>query len=113
MGLFSRLFEPRKVRVKRLWQEAVALGNSAPDQKRALSIYTLLLTLVNEQNQDFDVCSILRNRAIALRTLKQYDAALSDLTRELEIAQRNDDQDRIPACQKMIRDTQEWKQKGW
>jgi tetratricopeptide (TPR) repeat protein len=98
-------------RIKRLWENARKLGWSDGEQKKAAEMYTELLTLVDEQSTDYNICAILRNRAIAQRSLKNYDAALSDLARELEIAERRGDQMRVMECRKVTEETQERKRK--
>jgi len=99
-------------RIKRLWENAKKLGWSDAGQEKAVGIYTELLTLIDEQSTTYNVCAILRNRAIAHRSLKNYDAALEDLARELEIAQRRGDQLRVMECRKITEETQEWKRKA-
>ena len=84
----SKREESPDERINRLWEDTRKLGWSDAEQEKALDIYTELLTLIDEQSTAFNVCAILRNRAISHRSLKNYDAALEDLARELEIAQR-------------------------
>ena len=98
-------------RINRLWESARKLGWSDEEQEKAAAIYTELLTLIDEQSTTYNVCAILRNRAIAHRSLKNYDAALEDLARELEIAQRRGDGMRVRECRKIAEETQEWKRK--
>ncbi len=99
-------------RINRLWETAKKLGWSDAERETALGIYTELLTLINEQSTAYNICAILRNRAIAHRSLKNYDAALNDLARELEIAQRGDDRLRVMECRTLTEETQEWKRKA-
>ncbi|MEW6241251.1 MAG: hypothetical protein AB1564_10635 [Chloroflexota bacterium] len=98
-------------RINRLWESAKNLGWSDKEHEKRLGIYTELLTLIDEQSTAYNVCAVLRNRAIAYRSLKKYDEALTDLVRELEIAQRRGDQMRVMECQKITEETQEWKRK--
>ncbi len=98
-------------RINRLWKDARELGWSNAEQEKAVGIYTELLTLIDEQSTEFNICAILRNRAIGYRSLKNFDAALNDLARELEIAQRRGDQMRVMACRKITEETQEWERK--
>jgi tetratricopeptide (TPR) repeat protein len=98
--------------VNRQWENARKLGLSDGEHEKALGIYTELLTLIDEQSTTFNVCAILHNRAISYRYLKNYDAALEDLARELEIAQKRGDQMRVLECQRIIEETQEWKRKA-
>lgn len=98
-------------RINRLWENAKKLNRSDEEQQKKLDIYTELLTLIDEQSTAHNVCAIFRNRAIAYRSLKNYDAALEDLARELEIAQRRDDQMRVMECRRITEETQEWKRK--
>lgn len=99
-------------RINRLWEDARKLGWSDAEQEKAVRIYTELLTLIDEQSTTYNICAILRNRAIAHRSLKNYDAALEDLARELEIAQRRGDRMRVMECRKITEETQEWKRKA-
>ena len=99
-------------RAKRLWESAKKLGFSNKECQKAVAIYTELLDLVNESSPLFNVCAIFRNRAISHRSLKDYDKALEDLTRELEIVQKRGDQMRVIECNKIIEETREWKCKA-
>jgi tetratricopeptide (TPR) repeat protein len=99
-------------RVNRLWEDAIKLRGSDDERENAVRIYTELLTLIDEQSTKFDLCAIFRNRAIAHRNLKNYDAALEDLTREMEIAQRRNDRMRVLDCSMITERTQEWKRKA-
>ena len=92
--------------IRRLWNEAKTLGESK-EYAKAVELYSKLLTLVDESSMDFDICAILRNRAISNRALGNHDAALADLSRELEIAQRNSDEMRVRECRKTIQQTNE------
>ena len=96
-------------RIDRLWEDARKLGRSDAEQQRAIGIYTELLTLVDEQSTENDMCALLRNRAIAHRSLKNYDAALEDHARELEIAQGRSDHMRVMKCRDLIEKSQELK----
>lgn len=96
-------------RINRLWESARELGWSDADREKAVTMYTELLGLVDESSTSYNVCAILRNRALSYRSLKNYDAALEDLARELEIAQRKGDQLRVMECQKITNETHEWK----
>lgn len=108
----SKREESPDERINRLWENARKLGWSDEEQEKALGIYTELLTLIDEQSTAYNVCAILRNRAIAHRSLKNYDAALEDLARELEIAQRRGDRMRVMECRKITEETQERKRKA-
>ena len=99
-------------RINRLWEEAKGLGWSDAERETAVRIYTELLTLVDEQSTAYNVCAILRNRAIAQRSLKNYDAALEDLGRELEISQRRGDHMRVMECRKITEETRDWERKA-
>jgi len=99
-------------RINRLWEDARKLGWSDAEQEKAVGIYTDLLTLINEQSTTYNICAILRNRAIANRSLKNYDEALKDLARELEIAQRRSDRMRVLECSKITEETEEWRRKA-
>jgi tetratricopeptide (TPR) repeat protein len=96
-------------RINRLWESARELGWSDADREKAVTMYTELLGLVDEGSTSYNVCAILRNRALSHRSLKNYDAALEDLAQELEIAQRKGDQLRVMECQKITKETHEWK----
>lgn len=98
--------------IKRLWEEARSLGRSDKEREKALGIYTELLQLITEKTTEYNVCAILRNRAIAYRGLKNYDAALEDLANELDIAQRRGDQLRVMECRSVMEETQEWKREA-
>jgi tetratricopeptide (TPR) repeat protein len=98
--------------VNRLWENARKLGWSDGEQEKALVIYTELLTLIDEQSTAFNICAILHNRALSHRNLKNYDAALEDLARELEITQRRGDRMQVVECRKITEETQEWKRKA-
>lgn len=116
MGFFKRLSgkESLDERMNRLWETAkkLYLSGSDAERQRALSIYTELLGFVDEGSASWDVCAILRNRAMTYRSLKKYDAALEDFTKELEIAQRRSAHLRVMQCQKLIEETREWKRKA-
>lgn len=114
MGFLKRMLGKESLddRVKRLWKTAKKLGWSDAEREKAIAIYTELLSLVDETSQSFNVCAVFRNRAISYRGLKNYDAALEDLTRELEIAQRRGDRLRVMECQKITEETREWKRKA-
>jgi tetratricopeptide (TPR) repeat protein len=99
-------------RIKRLWEAARKSERSDAGREEAVRIYTELLTLIDEQSATYNICAIFRNRAIAHRSLKNYDAALEDLARELEIAQRRGDGMRVLECRKITEETQEWKRKA-
>ena len=113
-GLLKRLLGKESLddRINRLWESAKKLGWSDAEREKAVAIYTELLGLVDETSASFNVCAIFRNRAISYRSLKNYDAALEDLARELEIAQRRGDRRRVMECQKIIEETREWKRKA-
>lgn len=98
-------------RVNRLWEQALKLGWTEPEQKKAVSLYTELLNLVDENSTEFNVCAIFRNRAISYRCLKNYDMALSDLNQELEISRRRRDRLREMECQKVFEETRVMKQR--
>lgn len=51
-------------------------------------------------------------QGISYRSLKNYEAAIPDLAREYEIAQRRDDQMRVMDCRKATEETREWKRKA-
>lgn len=114
MGFWKRVLgkESSDDRINRLWESAKKLGWSDAEREKAVAIYTELLGLVDETSASFNVCAIFRNRAIAYRSLKNYDAALEDLAHELEIAQTRGDGLRIMECQKIIEETREWKRKA-
>jgi len=106
MGFWKRVLGKESLddRIRRLWENAKKANNY-----RAVAIYTELLGLVGETSTSFNVCAILRNLAITYRSLKNYDAALTVLKHELEIAQEQDDQLRIMECQEIIEQTRTWK----
>ena len=110
----NRMFDKENLddRINHLWESAKKLGWSDAECKKAVAIYTELLGLVDETSASFNMCAIFRNRAMSYRSLRNYDAALEDLARELEIAQRREDQLRVMKCQKIIEETREWKQKA-
>jgi len=114
MGFCKRVLGKESLddRINRLWESAKKLGWSDAEREKAVAIYTELLGLVDETSASFNVCAIFRNRAIAYRSLKNYDAALEDLAHELEIAQTRGDGLRIMECQKIIEETREWKRKA-
>jgi tetratricopeptide (TPR) repeat protein len=114
MGFWKRVLGKESLddRINRLWESAKKLGWSDAEREKAVAIYTELLGLVDETSASFNECAIFRNRAIAHRSLKNYDAALEDLARELEIAQRRGDQMRVMECRKITEETQEWKRKA-
>ena len=95
--------------IDRLWEDAKKLGWSDVEQQKAIDIYTEILTLVDEQSTENDVCAFLRNRAIAYRFLNNFDAALEDHARELEIAQGRGDHMRIIKCSNLIEEAKERK----
>jgi tetratricopeptide (TPR) repeat protein len=107
----ARRGESPDERINQLWESAKKLGWSDGEQEKKLGIYTELLTLIDEQSTAYNVCAILRNRAIAYRSMKNFDAALEDLARELGIAQRRGDQLRVMECQKIAEETREQKRK--
>ncbi|MCK4311000.1 MAG: zinc ribbon domain-containing protein, partial [Methanomicrobia archaeon] len=110
----NRMFDKENLddRINHLWESAKKLGWSDAECKKAVAIYTELLGLVDETSTSFNMCAIFWNRAMSYRSLRNYDAALEDLARELEIAQRREDQLRVMKCQKIIEETREWKQKA-
>lgn len=114
MGFWKRVLGKESLddRINRLWESAKKLGWSDAEREKAVAIYTELLGLVDETSASFNECAIFRNRAIAHRSLKNYDAALEDLAHELEIAQTRGDGLRIMECQKIIEETREWKRKA-
>ena len=99
-------------RIKRLWKTAWELGSSEVDREKAVSIYTELLDMVDEESTSHDICAIFRNRALAYWGLKNYDAAEKDLTKELDIAQRRGDSLRIMECRKVTDKVQTDKRKA-
>lgn len=99
-------------RINRLWESAKKLGWSDADREKAVSTYTELLGLVDENSTSYNVAAIFRNRAMSYRSLKKYDAALEDLTKDLEIAQRRGDRLRVLECQKLIEETRAWKREA-
>ena len=114
MRVLKRLLgnESLDERIDRLWEKAKKLGWSDAEQQKAIETYTELLTLIDKQSTAYNICAILRNRAIGHRSLKNYDAALDDLARELEIAQRRDDRNRVMECRRVTEETQEWRRKA-
>lgn len=114
MGFLSKLVGSETVeeKINHLWESAQKLGWSDAEREKAVGIYTELLGWVDEDSTAFNVCAILRNRAISYRSLKNYEAAIQDLAREYEIAQRRDDQMRVMDCQKVTEETMEWKRKA-
>ena len=104
--------ESQDERINRLWEDARKSGRSDAGREEAVRIYTELLGLIDEESTSYNICAIFRNRAIAHRSLKNYDAALEDLARELEIAQRRGDGMRVMECRKITEETQEWKRKA-
>jgi len=99
-------------RINRLWKTAWELGSSEVDREKAVSIYTELLDMVDEESTSHDICAIFRNRALAYWGLKNYDAAEKDLTKELDIAQRRGDSLRIMECRKVTDKVQTDKRKA-
>ena len=116
MGFFKRLSRKESLdeRMNRLWETAKKLrsGGSDSELQKAVSVYTELLGLVDENSATYNICAILRNRAISYRSLKKYDPALEDFTKELEIAQRRGEQLRVMECQKLMEETREWKREA-
>ncbi len=114
MGILSKLTGTETVeeKVNRLWESAKASSWSDEDRRKAVEIYTELLELVAEDSSAFNVCAIYRNRGISYRSLKNFDAALDDLAKELRLARNRDDQMRIMDCQRIIEETQEWKRRA-
>lgn len=129
--LFGRKTSPERIR--RLWEEATKLGRTDGERRQAIGIYTELLTIIESgidgtyklNDETCDVCPIFRNRAVAYRGLKNYSAALEDLARELEIAQRRvgaagklpadvilADEMRVLKCQQIIAEIQD-RQRGF
>lgn len=98
--------------IDQLWKKARSLGWSDAEQQTAAELYTRLLGLIDEQSTRYNICAVLRNRAIAYRSMKNYDAALADLGRELEIARRRGDQMRVLECESTTHETLEWKRKA-
>lgn len=99
-------------RINHLWESAKQLRWSDADCEKKISIYTELLNLVDKSSTSFDICAIFGSRAISYTILKNYDAALEDLARELEIAQGRGDQLRVMECQRIIEETRDSKRKA-
>ncbi|MDD5543798.1 MAG: hypothetical protein PHX83_11545 [Acidobacteriia bacterium] len=114
MGLLTNVVgnETQEEKINRLWESAKKLDWSDAERQKAVGIYTELLGMIDESTPSFNVCAIFRNRGISYRHLKNYDAALQDFARELEIARRRDDQMRVMECQKITEETQEQKRKA-
>lgn len=114
MNFIKKLFKRESLdeKIKRLWEDAKKLGWSDVDCKKKIQIYTELLSLIDENSTTFNICAILRNRAISYRSLKDYDSALKDLKEELKIAQRKGDQIRVMDCKKIIEETNNFKRKA-
>ena len=120
MGFFKKFSHQESLdeRMNRLWETAKKQGFSVDDAERqkALSTYTELLSLVDENSTKYNICAILRNRALAYRSLKKYDAALEDFAKEMEISQRRGDRfavmQAVMQCQKLIEETRERKRKA-
>jgi tetratricopeptide (TPR) repeat protein len=99
-------------RIDQLWEIAMKLGGSIEDLKKQVDIYTELLSLVDEKSTQYNLCAILRHRAIAYRDLKDYDSALTDLGREMYIAQKRQNHTRVMECRKIIAETEEQRRKA-
>lgn len=114
MNFIKKLFgrESLDEKIKRLWESAKKLGWSDVDSKKKIQIYTELLSLIDENSTTFNICAILRNRAISYRSLKDYDSALKDIKKEFEIAQRKGDKIRVMECKKIIEETDSLKRKA-
>jgi tetratricopeptide (TPR) repeat protein len=114
MGLLTKLMgtETTEEKINRLWESAKKLGWSDEECKKKVGVYAELLGMIDEHSTSFNVCSIYRNRAISYRSLKNFDEAINDLSRELEIARRRDDSMRVMDCQKVTEETQAMKRKA-
>jgi len=114
LSFLKKMFKRESLdeKIKRLWESAKKLGWSDVDCKKKIQIYTELLNLIDENSTTFNICAILRNRAISYRSLKDYDSALKDLKEELKIAQRKGDQIRVMDCKKIIEETNNFKRKA-
>jgi tetratricopeptide (TPR) repeat protein len=114
MEFFNKLLgrESLEERVNRLWENAEKLRWSIKkeDKQKAASVYTELLDLIDESSTSFNVCAMLRNRAVCYSLLRDFDSALADLEKELKIAQRQGDQQRIRDCQGFMGELREEKQ---
>jgi hypothetical protein len=93
--------------IRQLWEGALKLGWSDAERKKAVSTYTELLSIVPETSTSFNICAILHNRAVSYRSLKQWEPALADLTRELALADCQGDQARLAECRRLVEDTRE------
>jgi hypothetical protein len=79
-------------RMKRLWKRVFELGSSEADYREKTALCTELLGLVNESTRFPDMCAVLHQRACSHQVLKNYDAALEDFEREIQIYQRRGNQ---------------------
>lgn len=52
-------------RINHLWESAKELDYSDASRKKQLTIYTELLDIIDEESTSYNICAILRNRAIA------------------------------------------------
>jgi tetratricopeptide (TPR) repeat protein len=89
-------------RINRLWESAKKLGLSDAEREKAVSIYSEILSLVNVDSTSLNVGAIFWQRAVSYRILKKYDAALDDLKRAVEFAERRNDQHLVWDCQRVI-----------
>jgi hypothetical protein len=96
--------------IETLWKDARRLSGewNDPSQQQAEAIYTRLLAMVDERSSEYNVCAILRNRAMARQALKRYAAALEDLREELAIAKKRGDWMRVAECERITEETREW-----
>lgn len=73
-------------RINRLWESAKKLGWSKADCEKKIPLYTELLSLV--EKDPYKALACFRNRGLCYKSLENYDAAIADFTRELEIHKR-------------------------
>ena len=72
-------------RINRLWENAKKLGWSKDDCEKKIPLYTEILDLTENNSQE---SACLRNRGLCYKSLGNYDAAIADFARELEIHKR-------------------------
>lgn len=133
MGVWNRLFNKNKAKeiattqarptqptetkdnlkenIDQLWKSAEKLRWSDADCEKKVLIYTELLGLADVNSASHDMCAMLHNRALNYQCLKKYDAAIQDLTKELEICQKHDHWDLIGPCRNLLAETQNKKRK--